>query len=171
MSAGTSAPFDNRALLQLMSWLSPAFPVGGFAYSAGLEQAVAIGLVFDQNSLAQWLEHQLQHGVLHTDGVFVGLALVATQEPTDSAKSLEDLNDLSLALAGSGERLSELTGLGASFSKAVQPWIGGNAAMFADKTYPLAVGEAAGILKIDRVDTLSAFLHAGISNQIQASLR
>ncbi|TIT41710.1 MAG: urease accessory protein UreF, partial [Mesorhizobium sp.] len=28
------------ALLRLMAWLSPAFPVGGFAYSHGLERAV-----------------------------------------------------------------------------------------------------------------------------------
>jgi urease accessory protein len=42
----------NQSLIRLMTWLSPAFPVGGFAYSGGLERAVHDGLVAD----ADWLE-------------------------------------------------------------------------------------------------------------------
>ena len=31
---------DTQALLRLATWLSPAFPVGAFSYSGGLEQAI-----------------------------------------------------------------------------------------------------------------------------------
>src|ERR1700746_4025123 len=47
----TSAPSDGCALMgadaaalyRLMTWLSPAFPVGGFSYSSGIEWAVEAG--------------------------------------------------------------------------------------------------------------------------------
>src|SRR6266850_7893603 len=48
------------------------FPVGAFAYSDGLETAVAGGRVHDAITLGEWMEHFLE-------GVFVpceGLALV-----------------------------------------------------------------------------------------------
>ena len=49
---GSSAsPGLNSALLPLMLWLSPAFPVGSFAYSQGLEWAVENGDV-QQHALA-----------------------------------------------------------------------------------------------------------------------
>jgi len=46
---------DTKALLRLMAWLSPAFPIGGFAYSGGLERAVHDGLVRDAAGLGGWL--------------------------------------------------------------------------------------------------------------------
>ena len=32
-----------RALYRLMAWLSPAYPVGAFSYSTGIEWAVEAG--------------------------------------------------------------------------------------------------------------------------------
>ena len=46
---------NEAALYQLMSWLSPAFPVGAFAYSHGIEYAVEAGLVTDEATLEAWL--------------------------------------------------------------------------------------------------------------------
>lgn len=40
-----------EGLLRLMAWLSPAFPVGGFAYSGGLEAAVQSGHVSSAETL------------------------------------------------------------------------------------------------------------------------
>lgn len=60
---------DTRALLRLMAWLSPAFPVGGFAWSGGLERAVADRLVADAAGLSAWLETVLAHGALWNDAV------------------------------------------------------------------------------------------------------
>jgi len=34
-------------MLRLAQWLSPAYPLGGFAYSHGLETAIAGGAVRD----------------------------------------------------------------------------------------------------------------------------
>ena len=46
---------ELSALLRLMAWLSPAFPIGSFAYSGGLERAVHDGLVRDASDLQAWL--------------------------------------------------------------------------------------------------------------------
>src|SRR4029077_11914785 len=52
MTTNDRAPVDDRsvmgdgeaaALYRLMTWLSPAFPVGGFSYSSGIEWAVEAG--------------------------------------------------------------------------------------------------------------------------------
>ena len=48
--------FPGTALYKLMTWLSPAFPVGGFSYSHGLEWAGEDGAVRDEASLQQWIE-------------------------------------------------------------------------------------------------------------------
>jgi urease accessory protein UreF len=53
---------SNIALLRLMAWLSPAFPVGGFSYSHGLERAVHDGLIADAGSLSDWLETLVEMG-------------------------------------------------------------------------------------------------------------
>ncbi|MBL8893650.1 MAG: urease accessory protein UreF, partial [Rhizobiales bacterium] len=42
---------DAARLLLLLNWMSPTFPVGGFAYSHGLEWAIVAGIVKDAESL------------------------------------------------------------------------------------------------------------------------
>ncbi len=65
---------DTPALLRLQSWLSPAFPVGAYAYSHALERAVEAGWVTDCTSLVDWLEADLWHGAGRMDGVFFAQA-------------------------------------------------------------------------------------------------
>ena len=62
---------DAKQMLILQNWFSPAFPVGGFSYSSGLETAIARGDVYDRNSLAGWLRQTLLHGSIFMDAVFL----------------------------------------------------------------------------------------------------
>jgi urease accessory protein len=57
------------AHLPLLIWLSPAFPVGAFAYSHGLEWAYEAGDVTDAASLQAWLTDLLEHGAARNDGI------------------------------------------------------------------------------------------------------
>ncbi len=50
-------------LLRLLQLASPALPVGAYAYSQGLEWAVAAGWVTDEAGLAAWLDEQLTYGL------------------------------------------------------------------------------------------------------------
>src|SRR5690606_8828127 len=63
----TMAEAPTSALLRLMTWLSPAFPVGAFAYSHGLERAIEERLVRDRVSLIGWLQVLLEHGSAWND--------------------------------------------------------------------------------------------------------
>ena len=55
--------------LLLTQWLSPAFPLGGLAYSHGLEQTIADGAVHDAATLQAWLAHVLTRGAGLADAV------------------------------------------------------------------------------------------------------
>src|ERR1700754_847298 len=58
------------ALLKLQSWLSPAFPIGAYSYSHGLEWAVEQGTVKDRASLSDWLDADLRFGSGRNDAIF-----------------------------------------------------------------------------------------------------
>ena len=64
-------------LLRLQAWLSPTFPIGGFSYSHGLEEAVALGDVDDPESLFGWIEAAVSQGAGRVDGML----LVAAWQP------------------------------------------------------------------------------------------
>ena len=51
---------DSVPLLRLLQLVSPALPIGTFAYSHGLESAVELGWVDDAESAATWIEGLLR---------------------------------------------------------------------------------------------------------------
>ena len=55
-------PLSDTALLQLMTWLSPSFPVGGYVYSHGIEFAVEDERVTDETSLVNWIDGIVTYG-------------------------------------------------------------------------------------------------------------
>ena len=65
---------DPAALQKLLTWMSPAFPVGAFAWSAGLESVIADRTVSDSTALRNWLEGALAHGGLKTDAILLAAA-------------------------------------------------------------------------------------------------
>ena len=147
--------------LPLLAWLSPSFPVGAFAYSSGLEAAVARGLVADAESLRDWLGASLDGGTIRSDAL--ALALAVRGEP------VEELDDLVLALAGSPTREGELRALGAAFREAATPWW--PKGLDAPASYPVALGTLCRAHAIDAGEAAGAFALAAITNVVQAAQR
>lgn len=149
----------DAALLRLLTWASPAFPTGGFAYSSGLEWAVETGAVSSETTLAAWLKDLLQSGSLRADAVLLRLA-----------HRDEEVAELGLALCVSEERRLETAAQGAAFMLAAQAW---------DQPgwgteplpYPVAFGKLAAAHAIGEDDAALAFLHAGAANLISAAIR
>ena len=56
-------PSSDLALLGLMQLVSPALPIGAFAFSQGLESAFELGWVSDEQSLSEWLSGVLDDGL------------------------------------------------------------------------------------------------------------
>lgn len=150
------------SLLRLLAWLSPAFPVGAYAYSHGLEQAVEDGDVTDGDELCGWLTDILRHGSGHNDAILLRHAHRAGVDVTA-------LNDLAVALASSRERRMETLDQGTAFVAAVAPW---QAPRLPDRVaYPIAVGAVAGHHGIDEETTAAAYLQAFAANLISAAVR
>src|SRR3954471_1000671 len=83
------ADLQTSALYRLMAWLSPAFPVGAFSYSGGLEWAVEAGDIADAATLQRWLRTVIAHGNGFCDGVFFVEAYRAAADP--EATSLQSV--------------------------------------------------------------------------------
>ncbi|MGV1755771.1 urease accessory protein UreF [Rhizobium sp. A22-96] len=151
-----------------MAWLSPAFPIGSFAYSGGLERAVHDGLVHDSKSLKDWIETIIHHGAVWNDAVLLAEAHHAGED----APRLAAVVELAEALAGSKERHTETMLLGEAFLSAAGAWPHGIFSILPAKAaYPVAVGAVAGAHAIPVEKALAAFLHALASQMLSAGIR
>ena len=65
------------AILTLAQWFSPAFPVGSYSYSHGLEWSIDVGDVQDAAALSAWIGDVLDHGSGRSDASFLAAAYQA----------------------------------------------------------------------------------------------
>jgi urease accessory protein len=166
---------EAATLYRLMTWLSPAFPVGGFSYSSGIEWAVEAGDITDAASLQEWLAAMLAEGSGFCDGVFFVQAHCATE--ADDEAALRDVAELAAAFAPSRERQLETSAQGRAFIEIARAaWTCDaleRVIARCDSTiiYPVAVGLVSAAHDIPLAPTLHAFLHALTSNWISAGAR
>ncbi len=156
-------PMDtsNSQLLLLLNWMSPTFPIGSFAYSHGLEQAIADGRVQSQNDVEGWIRDLLQSGSGWNDAV-----LFAACWSGDVAV----INEMALALAGSAERYMETTQLGRNFNIAASVWTY-NELRDEVMAYPVAAGLACCAMGIAQHDAALAFLQGFTSALVSVAVR
>ena len=147
-------------LITVMQWMSPAFPIGAFAYSHGLEWAIDKDHVSNGEKLQKWITDLLEYGSLRTDAIFISLIL--------RGHDVRKMNELSMALCPAGERLLETKLQGSAFAKVIEDvWqqdIG-------ELSLPIAVALAAKNQSIEQDLILPAYLHAFCSNLISAAIR
>lgn len=158
----------QMALLRLMTWLSPAFPVGGFSYSHGLEQAVHAGLVPNRETLLDWLSQLMEIGSGWNDAVLFAESWRRARNGGD----LAELAELAEALAGSQERHMETMLQGQAFFTAAKSWPHPLLETLPENSpYCVAVGAVSGAHGIPLEDALGAWLQTFASNLVQASIR
>jgi urease accessory protein len=155
-------------LQKLLTWLSPAFPVGAFAWSAGLETAIVERRLHDRASVEAWIAGNLAHGGIRTDAILLAHAW----RGADDAQALRELADLCLALTPARERHDETTITGDAFATAAKAWPSPVHALLPRPCpYPIAVGAIASAHGIDLAATLTAFLTALIHSQVSVAVR
>lgn len=158
----------NSDLQKLLTWLSPAFPVGAFAWSAGLEAAIVARTVHDRATTQQWVEGNLTHGSMRTDAILLSHAHRAATDPVQ----LQDLADLCLALTPARERHDETTITGAAFATAAKAWPTPVLANLPQPCpYPIAVGAIASGHGIALEATLLGYLTATVHSQVSVAVR
>jgi urease accessory protein len=166
---------EAAALYRLMTWLSPAFPVGAFSYSSGIEWAVEAGDIADAASLKEWLAAMLADGPGFCDGVFLAQAHRAASSGDEAG--LRDIAELASALVPSRERQLETSSQGRAFVEIARAaWnCDGLEEMISacggPIVYPVAVGLVGAAHEIPLAPTMHAFLHALTSNWISSGAR
>jgi urease accessory protein len=163
------------ALYRLMTWLSPAYPVGGFSYSSGIEWAVESGDIRDAATLRDWLECLLTDGAGINDGIFFAQTYDAVVR--EDATRLRDIAELAAAFAPTRERHLETTAQGNAFvdiTTAAWPCEALKtlrAAWTGPVAYPVAVAVASAGHDIPCAAALHAFVGALTANWVSAGVR
>ena len=152
-------------VLRLLTWLSPAFPTGAYAYSHGLEWAVETHDIHDGESLRDWLAAIIAHGSGRNDAILLRHAHRSANDP----QALRDIAALALATAASRERRDESLAQGRAFLRAAGDW--GVPDLPEDTPYAVAVGAMAGLHGIDEDAAAGAALQTFVSNLISAAVR
>lgn len=159
-------------LLRLLSWLSPAFPVGAFAYSHGIEAALDAGLIRSATELESWLAAIVTRGAGFADAVFLCHAWRAAASGDD--EGLQRVHACAAAFRGSAEAALESSAQGRAFLVALAagwPDLAVQGEAGTEPAYACVVGAAAGLSGIALPHTALAFLHAFATNLISAGVR
>ncbi len=161
----------QSALLRLMTWLSPAFPTGGFAYSHGIEWAVEEGDITGAETLCDWLRDVLAYGAGRNDTILLRAAWAAENTGERAA-----IAELAAAAAPCRERQTETLAQGAAFCLAAQAWpcaaLDGLRAVAGDRVaYPVAVGVLARGHGIGVEHACQGYLLALTGNLVSAGVR
>lgn len=189
------------AVLKLLAWLSPAFPVGAFSYSHGLEWAIEDGTVATIVDLEAWITDVLTEGAGRNDAILLRAAHTATLE--GDAARLAEIATLAAAFQPTRERRLEAVAQGNAFLDTVaRTWdgaLGGDGALGRDGarsengagrsvaalaadvaalmpepaawSYPVAVGLAAACHGVPVELTVRAYLQAFAANLVSAGVR
>jgi urease accessory protein len=174
MATGTTTitTVTDSDLFRLMAWTSPAYPVGGFSYSHGIEMAVEEGRLRKQADLVAYIASVLRQGAGRVDAVLFAHAHGAPDDAT-----LDEIAELAAAWRGTAETALEATQQGGSFaSVTVSCWPDPRFAAFAARhrgrlSHAVAFGAAAGMAGIPVRPALFAFLQGFCANLVSAGVR
>ncbi|WP_082012417.1 urease accessory protein UreF [Belnapia sp. F-4-1] len=164
---------EGAALYRLLAWLSPAYPVGAYTYSHGLETAVEDGTVRDRAALVEYVRSVLLAGAGRVDGAL----LVAAWRAVEDEAALDEVAALAEAWRGSAELALESMAQGTAFTGVTQSaWPEARFAAFAARhprrlAHPVAFGAAAAFHGLPLRPSLAGWLAAFAANLVSAGVR
>lgn len=177
-SMSTRTPIETAGPLLLQLWLSPAFPVGGYSYSHGLEAAVERGIVKTRHDLERWIAGVIAFGAGRNDALLLRESHGAVM--TRAIPRFVELTAFAAALRGTAELALEAEAQGAAFQKALaagwpflvlrEPFLA-IAQAGIRPPYVVAFAAAAALAGIEMRLALLSYLQAFIGNVVSAALR
>jgi urease accessory protein len=162
------------ALYRLLTWLSPSYPVGAFAYSHGLEQAVEAGLLRDADGVKRYVTAVLRAGAGLSDAALFAAAYRATAD--EDAAAIASLTELAAAWRATSETALEAAAQGRAFLSVTRaswphPMLDGLAALPDPPSLPVVVAVAAAGHGVLLTEALLAYLHTIAANLVSAGVR
>lgn len=162
-------------LYRLMTWASPAYPIGAFSYSHGLEAAVETGFVHDRASLVDWLGWIVERGSGLVD---LGLLVAAWRAgAAGDERELAGVAEVAAAWRGAAELAVETQNQGAAFLTAtLSAWPSERLrtlapAIGARPSLPVAFGLAAACEGISLAGSATAYAQSFLANLVSAAVR
>jgi urease accessory protein len=162
-------------LYRLLAWLSPAYPIGAFSYSHGVETAVEEGFIKDRVSLVAWLETVLTGGTGCVDGALFAAAWRAAE--AKDWPTFDAIAERAAAWRGTSEMALESRQQGGSFLSITRnawkhPELDAtHERLKGEIALPVAVALAAAVHGIALEAALGGYLHAFTANLISAAVR
>ena len=166
---------DEARLFDLLSWMSPAWPVGAFAHSGGLEWAVEARDVHDRGTMIDWIADLVEHGALWNDLVLFRHAFAARQSRDDDA--LAAVAEQATASATGAERRLETIAQGGAFRRIARTTHGREAFAPLDAlgddhlAYPVAAACLMANAAVPLAAALAGFAHGVAANLVSAAQR
>lgn len=164
--AALSRDLRLRRLFMLLQLASPALPVGGFAYSQGLEKAIEDGLVHGAESAGRWIEDLL----LLVIGRFEAPMWLRVFDASAAGDTtlVARLDIELLAARETAELRAESQQMGASLVRACAAF---GLPPAPPLSYPAAFAFACARLGVEREAGLAAYLWAWIENQVLVAVK
>lgn len=169
---------STDGLYRLLAWASPAFPIGGFSYSHGLEAAAAAGAVRDRATLEDWIGAVIRHGSGRIDADILRDAWRAAA--AGDAAALAEANRRGCAYRSTAELALESAQQGAAYQAAYEaawadphadpPSLAGEG-QGGGACHAAAFGAATARAGVGIDAALTAYLHAFAANLMSAGLR
>lgn len=148
------ADLDRLRLTQI---LSPAFPIGSFAHSQGLEWAIASGAVRDGAGMEAWVSAVISRGSGFADAVFLSMG----RQPGADLAALADLYEAYIPAHGRRLEASELSRGFRALTDASAPGL----------PYVLAVARETSGLDVPEVEVLALYLQALATQLLSVAVR
>lgn len=162
MGGHMAIPTDT-AILTLTQWFSPAYPVGAFAYSHGMEWSIDSGAVTDTASAQDWIATALRDGAGWNDALFLAAAYGA-----GTPEALQEIDATCRAFAASRERAQETDLMGRAFGQVTADLWGGE---LRGLVYPVAIGAAARAAELPLALTTQMYLQSFVANLAAVAMR
>lgn len=172
-SMATTITTDMNVLqwLQLLQLASPSLPIGGFAWSQGLEGAIEQGWLKNEADFADWVEGVLQHSFTWQELPLLNRLHQAASG--DDLTLLVHWNRLALALRETSELRSEDVQMGGALLKLMRDLQFPQALQWAETeiSYVTAFAIACAQHRIPLIQASTAFAWSWLENQIAAALK
>jgi urease accessory protein len=158
-----------ESLFDCLHLSSMALPVGGFAYSQGLEQAIECGLITDPQSAQVWVEECIRHNLARQECVLWHAVFQAAS--IQNHAEIIALNDQLFALKETAELRLEARQMGQSFANLFSKWPSAKALTQINLepvgwTYTAAHAALCAAVGLKPETGLASFLWAWCENQV-----